>query len=55
VLALQEGAAETPAVKAFLKDLVGGVKPERQRLFVIDGSKALRSAWKLGAKRVWQN
>jgi len=43
---LQEGATENAAAaKALLEEPVDrGVKPERRRLFVIDGSKALRSA-----------
>ena len=46
VLGLQEGATENAAAaKDLLEDLVRrGVKPERRRLFVIDGSKALRAA-----------
>jgi len=46
VLGIQEGATENAAAaKDLLQDLVErGVKPERRRLFVIDGSKALRSA-----------
>src|SRR5690242_637723 len=46
VLGLQEGATEnSAAAKDLLEDLVRrGVKPERRRLFVIDGSKALRAA-----------
>jgi transposase-like protein len=46
VLGLTEGASENAAAcKALLEDLVArGVKPGRRRLFVIDGSKALRSA-----------
>ena len=46
VLGLQEGATENAAAaKDLLEDLVRrGVKPERRRLFVIDGSKALRTA-----------
>jgi transposase-like protein len=46
VLGVVEGASEnTAVVKSLLKGLVErGVKPERRRLFVIDGSKALRSA-----------
>ena len=46
VLAIREGASENATVaKELLEDLVGrGVKPEQKRLFVIDGSKALRSA-----------
>ena len=43
---LVEGASENAAAcKALLEDLVArGVKPGRRRLFVIDGSKALRAA-----------
>jgi transposase-like protein len=46
VLGLWEGATEnTEACRALLADLVErGVKPDRTRLFVIDGSKALRGA-----------
>jgi transposase-like protein len=46
VLALREGATENAEVaKSLLEDLVArGVKPGRQRLFVIDGAKALRAA-----------
>ena len=46
VLGLWSGATEnTTVVKGLLEDLVErGVKPERKRLFVIDGSKALRKA-----------
>ena len=46
VLGLREGASENAVVaKALLEDLVArGVKPTRRRLFVIDGSKALRTA-----------
>jgi putative transposase len=46
VLGLTEGASENAAAcKALLEDLVArGVKPGRRRLFVIDGSKALRAA-----------
>jgi len=46
VLGLTEGASENAAAcKALLEDLVvRGVKPGRRRLFVIDGSKALRAA-----------
>jgi transposase-like protein len=46
VLGLTEGASENAAsCKRLLEDLVArGVKPGRRRLFVIDGSKALRSA-----------
>ena len=46
VLGLHEGATENAVVvKALLDELVArGVKPDRRRLFVIDGSKALRTA-----------
>lgn len=46
VLGLAEGASENQVVaQALLEDLVRrGVKPGRRRLFVIDGSKALRAA-----------
>ncbi|MGH8631291.1 MAG: IS256 family transposase, partial [Burkholderiales bacterium] len=46
VLGLREGASENAVVaRELLEDLVArGVKPERRRLFVIDGAKALRSA-----------
>lgn len=46
VLGLREGATEnTEVAKALLEDLVArGLKSSRPRLFVIDGSKALRSA-----------
>jgi putative transposase len=46
VLGIQEGATENAAAaKSLLQDLVErGVQPERRRLFVIDGSKALRTA-----------
>ena len=46
VLGLAEGATENAVVvKGLLEDLVArGVDPERRRLFVIDGSKALRKA-----------
>jgi putative transposase len=46
VLGIQEGAAENAAAaKDLLQSLVErGVNPERRRLFVIDGSKALRTA-----------
>lgn len=45
VLGLREGASENGAVvKALLEDLVQrGVKPGLKRLFIIDGSKALRA------------
>lgn len=45
VLGLREGATENAVVvKELLQDLVRrGLDPERRRLFVIDGSKALRS------------
>ena len=44
VLGLVEGASENAAAaKSLLEDLVArGIKPGRRRLFVIDGSKALR-------------
>lgn len=46
VLGLREGSSENSVVAtALLNDLVSrGVKPDRHRLFVIDGSKALRNA-----------
>jgi putative transposase len=46
VLGLSDGASEnTSAVKYLLEDIVSrGINPMRKRLFVIDGSKALRSA-----------
>jgi len=46
VLGLSEGASENAVVvKDLLEDIVSrGVKPGRRRLFVIDGSKALRNA-----------
>ena len=46
VLGLRDGATEhTEVVKGLLVDLVDrGVAPSRRRLFVIDGSKALRKA-----------
>jgi len=46
VLAIREGATENATVaKELLEDLVArGVNPEHKRLFVIDGSKALRAA-----------
>jgi putative transposase len=46
VLGLREGATENSEVaKALLEDLVQrGLDPKRRRLFVIDGSKALRKA-----------
>jgi len=46
VLGLVEGATENEVVaKGLLEDLVRrGIKPGRKRLFVIDGSKALRNA-----------
>lgn len=45
VLGIKEGASEnTTVVTGLLEDLVGrGVKPGRRRLFVIDGSQALRN------------
>jgi len=46
VLGLREGSSEnTVVVKDLLTDIVGrGLSPQRRRLFVIDGSKALRKA-----------
>jgi transposase-like protein len=46
VLGIREGATENATVvKELLEDLVArGVNPEQKRLFVIDGSKALRTA-----------
>ena len=46
VLGMREGASEnTEVTKALLEDLVArGLDPKRRRLFVIDGSKALRKA-----------
>jgi transposase-like protein len=46
VLGLAEGASENQVVaKGLLEDLVRrGIQPDRRRLFVIDGSKALRAA-----------
>jgi len=46
VLGISEGATENAVVvKELLEELVArGVSPERKRLFVIDGSKALRKA-----------
>jgi transposase-like protein len=46
VLGLREGATENAElVKSLLEELVQrGVKPDRRRLFVIDGAKALRRA-----------
>jgi Transposase, Mutator family len=46
VLGIQQGATENAAaVEDLLQQLVArGVKPEAQRLFVIDGAKALRAA-----------
>jgi len=46
VLALREGATENAeAAKDLLQHLVAhGVNPARRRLFIIDGSKALRAA-----------
>ena len=51
-MGLVEGASENAAAaRALLKDLVArGVKPDRRRLFVIDGSKALRAAYRLDPK-----
>ena len=46
VLGIREGATEnSTVVKELLEDIVArGVDPKRKRLFVIDGSKALRAA-----------
>jgi transposase-like protein len=46
VLGLREGATENAVVaKALLEDLVGrGLDPQRRRLLVVDGAKALRCA-----------
>ena len=46
MLGIKQGATENAVVvKALLEDLVErGLLPERLRLFVVDGSKALRSA-----------
>jgi transposase-like protein len=46
VLAIREGATENAAVaKELLEDMVArGLNPDHKRLFVIDGSKALRAA-----------
>jgi transposase-like protein len=46
VLGVRSGASEnTTVAKALLEDLVArGLRPDRRRLFVIDGSKALRAA-----------
>jgi len=46
VLGIVDGASENAAAcQALLEDLVArGIKPGRRRLFVIDGSKALRAA-----------
>ena len=46
VLGLADGATENAVVvKGLLEDLLArGVSPEQRRLFVIDGSKALRAA-----------
>ena len=46
VLAIREGATENATIaKELLEDLVErGVQPDQKRLFVIDGSKALRTA-----------
>jgi putative transposase len=46
VLGLRQGASEnTVVVTGLLEDLVArGIRPGRRRLFVIDGSKALRNA-----------
>ena len=54
VLGIHEGATENAAAcKDLLEDLVArGLDPKRKRLFVIDGSKALRSA--INAVFGWQ-
>ena len=46
MLGLAEGATENAVVvKGLLEDLVArGITPEQPNLFIIDGSKALRSA-----------
>ena len=46
VLGVHSGASENATVTtALLKDLVArGIRPDRRRLFVVDGAKALRSA-----------
>ena len=46
VLGVRSGAAENATVTtALLEDLVArGIRPDRHRLFVVDGAKALRSA-----------
>ena len=46
VLGLRKGGSENKTVIAeLLKDLVErGIDPEHKRLFIVDGSKALRSA-----------
>ncbi len=57
VLGLREGDTENGQVaKALLRDLVErGLDPERARLFVIDGAKALRSAIQkvFGDREAW--
>ena len=46
VLGVRSGASENATVTtALLEDLVArGIRPDRRRLFVVDGAKALRSA-----------
>ena len=46
VLGVRSGASENATVTtALLEDLVArGIRPDRRRLFVVDGTKALRSA-----------
>jgi transposase-like protein len=46
VLSIREGATENAnVVTELLQDLVArGVDPKQRRLFIIDGSKALRAA-----------
>lgn len=44
VLGVVEGATENATVKALLESMVErGIRPDRKRLFVIDGAKALRA------------
>jgi transposase-like protein len=51
ILGIREGASENGVVvKDLLNDLVErGIDPQRKRLFIIDGSKALRQ----GINEVW--
>ena len=46
VLGVRSGASENATVTtALLEDLVArGIRPDRRRLFVVDGAKALRSS-----------